>query len=108
MSREPVELVDGGDRACGDLLLVLAARARVLEPGTPLRLIATDPAAAIDLPAWCHLTGHAYLGRGHQDDDRPHYDLRTAASPNDTQPGQPWRLRSSQQDPPADREEPEP
>lgn len=27
-----------------------------------VRLIATDPAAPLDLPAWCHLTGHTYLG----------------------------------------------
>jgi len=25
-----------------------------------IRLIATDPAVPLDIPVWCHLTGHAY------------------------------------------------
>lgn len=32
------------------------------EPGALVHVIATDPIAPIDLPAWCHLTGHHYLG----------------------------------------------
>ncbi|MGA8852212.1 MAG: hypothetical protein WB508_10895 [Aeromicrobium sp.] len=88
-------LVEGGDRACGELLLVLAARARELGPDTHLRLIATDPAAPIDLPAWCHLTGHIYLGHGMQDDGRPHYDVQTVTSRRDVLPHHPWRLQSS-------------
>lgn len=90
-----LELVDGGDRACGELLLVLAARARVLAPGTRVRLVATDPAAAIDLPAWCHLTGHAYLGSGQRDDGRRYYDLQMAGQSHATDPDQPWRLNPS-------------
>jgi len=102
------ELVDGGARACGELLLVLAARARVLEAGTHIRLVATDPAAAIDLPAWCHLTGHAYVGSGHQDDGRPHYDMRTVAKPHDIEPDLPWRLKPSHSAPSTTREETSP
>ena len=64
-------VVDGGDRACGELLLVLAARVRQLEAGTVIWLIATDPAAAIDLPAWCHLTGHQFVATTRTHDDRP-------------------------------------
>ena len=89
---EPV-VVDGGDRACGDLLLVLAARARGLPPQSWLRLVATDPAAVLDLPAWCYLTGHAYLGHGRQDDGRPHYDIRTSHQARRTDPARPWRLQ---------------
>lgn len=107
MSDAP-ELVDGGARACGELLLVLAARARALQAGTHVRLVATDPAAAIDLPAWCHLTGHAYLGSGHQDDGRPHYDVRTVAKPHDIEPDQPWRLKPSHFEPSTTREETSP
>ncbi len=88
-----IQLVDGGDRACGELLLVLAAQARTLPPGAVIRLVATDPAAAIDLPAWCHLTGHGFLGRGVHDDGRPSYDLSTSSTPRDTHPHQPWRLQ---------------
>lgn len=90
-----IELIDGGDRACGELLLVLAARARALPPGTQLRLLATDPAAPLDLPAWCHLTGHRYLGHGRSGDGRPHYDVETVQKSNETEPNQPWLLRPS-------------
>lgn len=31
-------------------------------PGTVVHVVATDPAAPLDLPAWCHMTGHHYLG----------------------------------------------
>lgn len=90
-----VEVIDGGDRACGELLMMLAAHARGLAPGTRLRLIATDPAAAMDLPAWCHLTGHDYLGAGRHDDARPHYELQTAKDAHVTDPARPWRLQDS-------------
>jgi len=84
--------VDGGDRSCGDLLLLLASRSRSLPPRTHIRLVASDPAAAIDLPAWCHLTGHDFLGAGVGDDDRCYYDLQTSAAARRTDSAQPWRL----------------
>lgn len=59
---EPAVVVDGGDRSCVRLLLELRNRVQELRPGTVVRLLASDPAAPLDLPAWCHLTGHAYLG----------------------------------------------
>jgi tRNA 2-thiouridine synthesizing protein A len=55
-------VIDGGDRACVSLLLELRARIDGLPGGTIIHLVASDPAAPIDLPAWCHLTGHTYLG----------------------------------------------
>lgn len=87
-----VEVVDGGDRSCGELLLVLAARSRTLAPASTVRLLATDPAAPIDLPAWCHLTGHIYLGRGLDAEGRPYYDVRLADVARSTEHAQPWRL----------------
>lgn len=87
------ELVDGGDRACGELLLVLAARARQLSAGVDVRLIATDPAAAIDLPAWCYLTGHTFLRAATMPDGRACYDVLLTEQSRDTRTDQPWRLR---------------
>lgn len=49
---------DAGDLGCGDLVLPLRAKLRGLPPGTLLHLRATDPAAPVDLSAWCRLTGH--------------------------------------------------
>jgi len=86
------EVVDGGDRACGELLLVLAARSRTLPPHSQIRLLANDPAAPIDLPAWCHLTGHTYLGRGLDTEGRPYYDVRLSDVARSTEHAQPWRL----------------
>jgi tRNA 2-thiouridine synthesizing protein A len=72
--RGPV-VIDGGDRACVRLLLELRARICGLPAGTVIHLIASDPAAPLDLPAWCHLTGHAYLGPVPA--ARPTYAMRT-------------------------------
>lgn len=85
-------ILDGGDRSCGELLLALLEPVRTLPPGSVLRLIATDPAAPLDLPAWCHLTGHRYLGSGRHVDGRPSYDLELTADAVSVRPARPWRL----------------
>lgn len=43
---------------------VLKARKRLqtMQAGQVLRLIATDPAAIVDVPHFCSQTGHEYLG----------------------------------------------
>ncbi|OLT30553.1 sulfurtransferase tusA [Actinomadura sp. CNU-125] len=85
---EPV-VIDGGDRSCVRLLLELRGRLADLPPGTIVHLIASDPAAPIDLPAWCHLTGHAYLGP--LDGLPTAYALRVAENAVPTDPKSPWR-----------------
>jgi len=44
-------VIDGGDRACVRLLLEIPARMSGLPGRTVIHLIASDPAAPIDLPA---------------------------------------------------------
>jgi tRNA 2-thiouridine synthesizing protein A len=88
---EPV-VIDGGDRACVALLLELRAHISHLPAGTVIHLIASDPAASIDLPAWCHLTGHAYLGPVRA--ATPIYALRNTAAPAATDPASPWKRRT--------------
>jgi tRNA 2-thiouridine synthesizing protein A len=56
---------DAGELGCGDLLLQLRFRIETLEPGRVLRLVALDPGAPADLPAWCRMTGHALLAAEH-------------------------------------------
>ncbi|WP_067480180.1 sulfurtransferase TusA family protein [Actinomadura hibisca] len=89
---EPV-VIDGGDRSCVRLLLELRGRLADLPGGTVVHLIASDPAAPLDLAAWCHLTGHVYLGPL-ADAARATYALRTGDRPRATDPASPWRPRS--------------
>ena len=49
---------DAGDMGCGELILQLRTRVKAMRPGQVLHLIARDPGAIEDLPAWCRLTGH--------------------------------------------------
>ena len=56
---------DAGDLGCGELVLTLRTRLQALEPGEILRLIARDPGAPADVPAWCRLTGHALVVEQH-------------------------------------------
>lgn len=90
--QDPI-LIDGGDRACIHLLLELRTAIADLPADTLIHLIATDPAASIDLPAWCHLTGHHYLGPV-PNTSRPTYALRTVATAAATDPTSPWRRRT--------------
>ncbi len=83
-------LIDGGDLACGELLMELVGPLRELDAGTLVRVVATDPAAPLDIPAWCHLTTHHYLGSGSQPDGRPHYDVQVTATPRRTRTDRPW------------------
>ena len=62
---------DAGDLGCGDLVLQLRFRLLELPPLAVMLVIAHDPAAPIDLPAWCGMCGHALL---HQ--DHPRYWIR--------------------------------
>lgn len=57
------EFWDAGEMACGDLILELRGRMDRLVSGTTLRLVARDPGAREDLPAWCRLTGHKLVGQ---------------------------------------------
>ena len=53
-------------------LPVLKARKRLagLAPGAVLRMVADDPAAAVDVPHFCAEGGHALLSAGKEGADR--------------------------------------
>jgi tRNA 2-thiouridine synthesizing protein A len=62
-AREPegvADVWDAGNLGCGELLLDLRGRLAAI-PGQVLRLIALDPGAPEDIPAWCRLTGHVLI-----------------------------------------------
>jgi tRNA 2-thiouridine synthesizing protein A len=62
------EIFDAGALGCGDgPLTQIAARLRAMPPGAVLEVRSTDPGVAADLPAWCRMVGHTYLGGGTSD-----------------------------------------
>jgi tRNA 2-thiouridine synthesizing protein A len=52
---------DAGQMGCGELVMLLSAHLRKMEPSQVLRLIARDEGAIEDIPAWCRLTGHRLI-----------------------------------------------
>ncbi|MGW3498712.1 sulfurtransferase TusA family protein [Streptomyces sp. NPDC001020] len=84
--------VDGTGLLCVTLLLKLRAAVDGADAGTIVHVIATDPAAPLDLPAWCHMTGHHYLGPVGGVSDRTVYAVRLADTALRTRPGSPWHL----------------
>lgn len=89
MAQTPAfRVFDGGDQLCVTLLLELRRFITGLPAATVVHVIATDPAAPLDLPAWCHLTGHHYLGPIPA--QWPTYALQLAAAPQPTAATNPW------------------
>lgn len=85
--------LDGGDLGCARLLVLLRARVAELPVGDVVHLSTVDPVAPIDLPVWCHMTGHEYLGPVDvPDGTAPTYAVRVSAQARATEDGSPWRL----------------
>jgi tRNA 2-thiouridine synthesizing protein A len=55
--------LDARGLLCPLPVLRAGRRLRAMPPGAVLRLIADDPAAAVDVPHFCAATGHDLLGR---------------------------------------------
>lgn len=51
-----------GDLGCGDLVLELRLRCRAA-PGKVIKVVALDPGAPADIPAWCGMTGHELVAQ---------------------------------------------
>lgn len=61
----PVARWDAGAIGCGELVIQLRRRLAPLAPGQVFELVAHDPGAPEDLPAWCRLTGHGLVAATH-------------------------------------------
>jgi tRNA 2-thiouridine synthesizing protein A len=58
----PVTELDCRGQRCPLPVIALARRIGEVPVGTVIRVLADDPAAAADIPAWCRLRGQEYLG----------------------------------------------
>ncbi|WP_327352773.1 sulfurtransferase TusA family protein [Streptomyces sp. NBC_01304] len=90
-----VRLVEGAGLRCVQVLLKLRREMVDAPPGSVFHVITDDPAAPLDLPAWCHMTGHTYLGPvsdGQVDGVTPVHALRLEGAAQSTDPAHPWRL----------------
>jgi tRNA 2-thiouridine synthesizing protein A len=56
---------DAGEMGCGRLVSELRSRMKELKPGDRLEVVARDPGAPADLPAWCRMTGHTLVSAAH-------------------------------------------
>ncbi len=64
--------VDSRGRRCPLPIIDLARRMPAVPVGEVVRVLADDPAAANDIPAWCRMRGQEFLGAV----DGPGFDVR--------------------------------
>jgi cysteine desulfurase len=60
----PAVVIDSLGRPCPIPVIELARRITQAPVGGVVRVLADDPAARLDIPAWCEMRGHTYLGAG--------------------------------------------
>lgn len=76
---DPADVVlDARGLRCPLPVIRLADRTRSADPGTVVEVLATDPAARADIPAWCRMRGQDYLGE---------QDREPVAGSDDESPG---------------------
>lgn len=68
-------VIDCLGQRCPLPVIALAKRLPGVPVGEVVRVLADDPAAANDIPAWCRMRGHEYVGTVTVD-GAPAYDVR--------------------------------
>jgi len=68
--------VDARGRRCPLPVIDLAKAARDVLAGSVVEVLADDPAAATDIPAWCRMRGQTYLGSRPVDEGGTAYAVR--------------------------------
>ena len=71
--------LDCRDLRCPMPVIELARHLGEVEPGGVLAVVARDPAARVDVPAWCRMRGQDYLGEDTAADGAPRYSVRRTA-----------------------------
>lgn len=62
MTTDPSEVLDCLGQRCPLPVIALARRLPEVPLGAVVRVLADDPAAGNDIPAWCRMRGQDYLG----------------------------------------------
>jgi tRNA 2-thiouridine synthesizing protein A len=73
---EPDLELDCRDLRCPMPVIELARHLGDVEPGGVVAVVAHDPAARVDVPAWCRMRGQDYLGEDLAEDGAPRYLVR--------------------------------
>ncbi|GAA1524127.1 hypothetical protein GCM10009788_29940 [Nocardioides humi] len=72
----PVTEIDCRDLPCPRPIIELAKALPGVAVGDLLAVVARDPAARHDVPAWCRMRGQEYVGEEVADDGAPRYVVR--------------------------------
>ena len=59
--------IDCRGRSCPVPVIELAKAILAVEPGEVVEVLSDDPAARVDIPAWCRMRGHEYVGEEPRD-----------------------------------------
>ena len=73
---EPAMVLDCRGQLCPMPVLALARAITDIEVGAQISVLATDPAAAVDIAAWCRMKGQEYVGADTAEDGTPAYTVR--------------------------------
>lgn len=68
--------IDCRDLPCPRPIIELAKALPGVAVGDVLAVVARDPAARYDVPAWCRMRGQEYVGEDSADDGVPRYLVR--------------------------------
>lgn len=68
------KVVDCRGRRCPLPVIMLARQLPQVAVGDVVRILADDPAAAVDIPAWCRMRGQEFIGATTHD-GAPCYDV---------------------------------
>ena len=68
-------VLDCRGQRCPLPVITLARAIPDVPVGDTIRVLADDPAAAVDIPAWCRMRGHTFIGETSHD-DTPAFDVR--------------------------------
>jgi tRNA 2-thiouridine synthesizing protein A len=71
-----VIVLDQRGRRCPLPVIELARHIGDVEVGGLIAVAADDPAARLDIPAWCRMRGHEYAGETTAPDGVPVYQVR--------------------------------